>query len=288
MSNKFNWYPGHIAKAEKELKAKIKVVDIIVELRDARIPYASQHKDLTQWANGKPIITALNKSDLADTSNLKDASSSRATEWRGDPILLINSKHDKISQLLKAIQKCSTPIIEKYKSRGISNKPIKIMVVGYPNVGKSSLINKLAKGKKTRVEDKPGVTKRQQWVDVSVTQRTRTVSSREISQFKLLDTPGIIPPKLYSDDQALKLALCNCLGDKAYDHIEVARAGIALLEQLYPDLARQLHSSYGRLIVDFSGIDSPGDGPSYTQLEQLAARFLRDFREGKLGNLSLE
>ncbi len=230
---KFSWYPGHIAKAEKELRAKLKLIDLVIELRDARIPFSSAHKDLDKWAGSKKIIVVMSKLDLADPQKLKRAIADLEDQYADSPNYLskvfaidIKSKSG-LRALTAAIENEVKHISAKYTKVGVA-RPTKIVVVGYPNVGKSSLINLLARAKKTKVENRPGVTKQQQWVDI-----------KSKLNIKLLDTPGIIPPKLYSAEQAMKLALCQCLGDKAFESYEVAKY---LLSMLDPQV---LSDSYG-------------------------------------------
>lgn len=266
--NKFNWYPGHIAKAERQLKEKLKIIDIVIELRDARIPEASRHKDLKEWSNTKTIITVLNKADLSSVN--KD-------------YISINSKdRSSLKRIISEIEKAAKPLEAKYLAKGIINRPARVMVVGYPNVGKSSLINALAQNKKTKVADKAGVTRQQQWVDV-----------KSKLNIKLLDTPGIIPAKFYSEDQALKLALCNCLGDNAYDHILVAREGIKLIESLYPGLIVKYYKIDDQAANDDSLLEQIALKKTHLRdgqpdVDRTANAFLKDFREAKLGKISLE
>ncbi len=267
-SDQFNWYPGHIAKAERELKEKLKLIDIVIELRDARIPQSSRHKDLESWANNKPIITVLNKADLSSPNK---------------EFISINSKdRSSLKKIITAIEKAAKPIEEKHKAKGILNRPTRVMVVGYPNVGKSSLINALAQSKKAKVADKAGVTRQQQWIDV-----------KSKLNIKLLDTPGIIPAKFYSNDQALKLALCNCLGENAYDHILVARAGIKLIEQLYPGLILEHYQIQDQvkdkeLILESISKRKTHMREGEADVERTSNAFLRDFREAKFGKICLE
>lgn len=258
-ATKFNWYPGHIAKAERELKEKLKVIDIVIELRDARIPQASEHKELEAWANGKPIITVLNKSDLAAPSQ---------------EYISINSKNPaSLKKLIKEIEKYSQPILDKYKSKGIIGRATRVMVVGYPNVGKSSLINQLAQNKKAKVSDKAGVTRQQQWID-----------AKSKLSIKLLDTPGIIPPKFYSDDQALKLALCNCLGDNAFDHVTIAREGMGLIQA---QVEKYYEIEFGKDPVLALALRKRLMQNGEPDLGRAADLFLKDFREAKIGKFML-
>ena len=220
-----NWYPGHIAKAEKQLKEKIGMIDFVIEVRDARIPFASHHKDLKEWLSGKPYITLLNKSDLADAEKCKIAKSIIESEKEAKAVYLVNSRASSLPlALIKSIDELGEAATRKFKAKGILKRAARIMIVGYPNVGKSTLINKLSKPRKAKVENRPGVTQRQQWIQVKTQQ-----------EILLLDTPGIIPTKLYSDDQGVKLALCNCVSGKAYDPIELLVHAIPLIESLYPN-----------------------------------------------------
>jgi ribosome biogenesis GTPase A len=263
--NKFSWYPGHIAKAERQLKEKISQIDIIIELRDARIPFTSEHRDLPNWVNNKTIITVLNKLDLADLERVPKQ------------FLAINTKDPKsLNVLLSELSKAAEPIEEKFKKKGIINRPARVMVVGYPNIGKSSLINALARKKKAKVENKPGVTRQQQWIDM-----------QGKLQLKLLDTPGIIPAKFYSDDQALKLALCNCVGDNAFDDVLVAREMLKLIEALYPNHLNKL------LQIDELSLESYAESKSIINngelnLSKTAQLLISEFRNLKFGRISLD
>jgi ribosome biogenesis GTPase A len=220
-----NWYPGHIAKAEKQLKEKISMIDFVIEVRDARIPFASHHKDLKEWLSGKPYITLLNKSDLADAVKCKIAKNIIEAEKEAKAVYLVNSRASSLPlALIKSIDELGEAATRKFKAKGILKRAARIMIVGYPNVGKSTLINKLSKTRKAKVENRPGVTQRQQWIQVKTQQ-----------EILLLDTPGIIPTKLYSDDQGVKLALCNCVSGKAFDPVELLVHAIPLIESLYPN-----------------------------------------------------
>jgi ribosome biogenesis GTPase A len=256
---KFNWYPGHIAKAEKQLREKISLIDMIIELVDARIPHSSSHKELDEWAGVKPVIRVLSKSDISDPK-------------KNPPGIRVNSKERKnIGSVINEIEDAAKPINERYKKKGLINRPFKVMIVGYPNIGKSSLINAIAKKKKAKVENKPGVTRQQQWIDI-----------QSNINIKLLDTPGIIPTKFQDDDQALKLALCSCVSDRAFDPVEVARMGISLIEELYPDLLDVHYKIPGFNLDAFAEASCSG------VLTKAAEQFINDFRNQRFGKISLE
>ena len=289
-----NWYPGHIAKAEKQLKEKISLIDFVIEVRDARIPFSSHHKQLREWLGAKPYISVLNKSDLADSKKAEAAKSLIMSEGDAHSVFLINSQANSLpAQFLRDINLLAEIATKKFKDKGILKRPARIMVLGYPNVGKSTLINKLSKTKKAKVENRPGVTVRQQWIKVNTEQ-----------EILLLDTPGIIPTKLYSEDQAIKLALCNCVSAKAYDPLELLIHGMPMIEKLYPTVI----SSYYSLDNGLSLLgENSGDNEfivnkfieeiakkrlwlqnGEADMERAALKIISDFRDQKFGKLSLE
>lgn len=268
--NKFSWYPGHIAKAERELKEKIKAIDIIIELRDARIPLASEHRELKDWAQNKPIIVVLTKADLADIAVVKNF-------CKEHNAINIDAKNPKtLKSLTQRIEKLAEPIITKSQSKGIVGRPVRIVVLGYPNVGKSTLINALSRSKKAKVENRPGVTKQQQWIDVQAK-----------FPIKLLDTPGIIPPKFYTEDQALKLALCNCVSDNAYDSVLYAQAAIVLIDSVSPGTINQ-HYGIDELSVEAIAQAKKLFVNKELNIEKAAHLVFKDFREQKFGKISLD
>jgi ribosome biogenesis GTPase A len=273
-----SWYPGHIAKAERELKAIIKSIDLIIELRDARIPFSSCHNELAKWAGSKQIITVLGKADLANPQMLKGSITNLEAEYLNHNNYLpkiftldIKSKAG-IQSLTASIEANVRRLNSKYQRLGI-NRPSKIMIVGYPNVGKSSLINLLAKANKTKVENRPGVTKQQQWVDI-----------KSKLNIKLLDTPGIIPPKLYSRQQAVKLALCQCLSDKAFDSYEVAKGLLELigLEDICAAYDLEPQSNADDILIALQSKRTLNDSNRAAEL------LINDWRKLKFGHSSLD
>lgn len=222
MKNKtnINWYPGHMFKTKKELQDDISVTDIVIELLDARIPLSSRNPDIYSMTQNKKRIIILNKKDLAD----KDISQ----EWqeyfsREASTLLLNSEETKgINDVLKMIDEIMHEKIKKDKEKGIKFPIIRLMIVGVPNVGKSSFINRLANRRTMEVGDKPGVTKKKQWIRID-------------NNKELLDTPGILWPRIENKETGLLLAICGSIKDGIVDEMEMA---LKLLESLilnYPD-----------------------------------------------------
>ena len=186
-----HWYPGHIAKAEKKLKEQLSLVDAVIEVLDARLPVSSSYDNITRLLGEKPRLILLNKADLTEKSELKKWISV-LEEKTGFPVLTTDAKNSKdLSYIVKKAAELSEPRIQALMKKGLLRRPARVMVVGMPNVGKSSIINKLTKSSKTKIGAKAGVTRQQQWVRIN-------------PQLELLDTPGIIPMK--QEDQTLSPA----------------------------------------------------------------------------------
>ncbi len=198
-----NWYPGHMAKARRIIEEYIKKVDVVIELLDARIPRSSANPIISELIGNKPHIVILNKSDLSDPQTTK--------EWtvffqsQGLTVLPIDSRTGKgMKMLLKAVENQSAPIIDKWVSKGIKGRSIRTIILGIPNVGKSTLINILAGTAATRTADKPGHTRGQQWVRIA-------------KNMELLDTPGVLWPKLEDQRAAARLAMTGAISDDVFD-----------------------------------------------------------------------
>ena len=206
-----NWFPGHMVKAQNEIKNNLKLIDVVVEILDARVPIASHNKLIDELAKDKKRIVVLNKSDLADKVEL--------TKWedyyknRGDVCVLTNAnKSENISKLVNEIRKQGKEIYEKkYSSKNIKVKPIyRCLIAGIPNVGKSTIINKIANRNAAATSNKPGVTRKNQWIRVG-------------SDIELLDTPGILWPKFENQNVALNLASMTIIKEEILTIEEVAR-----------------------------------------------------------------
>lgn len=274
--NHIHWYPGHIAKAEKQLKEKLSLVDVIIEVIDARIPLSSQYPDIEKLIGNKPRLTILNKSDLADEvylnkwiELLKDKS--------GYPVIKANAVSGKdFSAIINAVIKLGEPSIQKLTSKGLLPRPVRVMVIGMPNVGKSSIINKLIKKQKTKVGAKAGVTRQQQWVRVN-------------EKIDLLDTPGIIPLRQDNQEAAYKLALVNSVGENAYDVEFVAEFFLKLLKGKYLERVKAYYKVDGELTLENisksrNRIISDGEA----DINRSAIFVLTDFRAGRLGRMTLD
>jgi len=275
------WFPGHMAKTRRLLEDNLKIVDVVIELLDARIPYASKNPELNKILGIKPRITVLNKSDLADESISREWS-----KWynsNGFTNIFIDSIKGKgINELKIGLREIMKEKLEKEKLKGRLIRPIRTMVVGIPNVGKSSFINKIAGSASAATGDKPGVTRGKQWIRLN-------------DEIELLDTPGILWPKFDDIKVAKNLAFTGAIKDDVIDTIELTMALLDFLKETYPDYLKtrfkidlyedltgeKLLSAVGKkrgCIVSGGLID-------YNRISSIV---LDEFRGGKIGRISLE
>ena len=271
-----HWYPGHIAKAEKKLKEQLSLVDAVIEVMDARLPLSSSYDNIARLLNEKPRLILLNKADLTDKNELKKWIS-YLEDKTGYPVLPTDAKNSKdLNIIVKKAVELSEPRIQAIMKKGLLRRPARVMVVGMPNVGKSSIINKLTKSSKTKIGAKAGVTRQQQWVRIN-------------PQLDLLDTPGIIPMKQENQSRAQKLAFVNSISENAYSNEPVARALLMLLDEKYPEETRSYYKVEDDLTIENiskarNWIKSGGEA----DIERTAIYILRDFREGKIGKFILD
>ncbi len=269
------WYPGHISKAEKQLKEQLKLVDIVLEVRDARIPLASHHPQLKQWIGEKPRLLVINREDL-----ISETAKKQWREWfesRGEQPFFTNAQTGKgVNAVRKAALSQGVIVNQRRRQRGMLPRPVRAVVIGFPNVGKSALINRLLQRKVVASARRPGVTRHLQWVRIS-------------EHLELLDTPGVIPGRLDNQQDAVKLAICEDIGEAAYDNQVVAAHFVELLMKL--GQGEILHQRYLLNPKDMTGEDYihtlayrryKGD------VERVARQLLQDFRTGVLGPISLE
>ena len=276
MANTINWYPGHMKKTKTLIQENLKLVDIVVEVIDARIPVSSRNPIVDELIQRKPRIIALNKSDLADEK--ANQQWVRYFQDLGNSVTLINAMSGKgIPQLFRILEEYR---LEKNRDR-LVKKPFRIMIVGVPNVGKSSLINRLTKKKSTQTGDRPGITKGKQWLTME-------------NGMQLLDTPGILWPKFEDPQVGRNLAFCGSVKDEVMD-----------LEDLAFELTKVLSDNYEDLLVDRYKIAKVEEDPLAT-MERIAEKrgfilsgnrfdYLRtariiidEFRSGTIGNVTLE
>ena len=275
------WYPGHMTKTKRMMQENISLVDIVIELLDARIPYSSRNPDIDKLAVNKKRIIILNKSDLADDK--KTAGWVEYFENKGFRVLLANSITGKgLKSITEIAGGLMAEKIERLRKRGRIHVPTRAMIVGIPNVGKSTLINKFVGRATAKTGDKPGVTRGKQWVKIK-------------KDFELLDTPGILWPKFEDEQVGLKLAFTGAVNDDILDITELSQNLIELLRKIYP---KELKERYG---IDFSEDTPPheilamiGEVRGFKarggeiDLKRTATIFIDEFRAAKLGKMTLE
>lgn len=213
---KINWYPGHMAKAKRQMEEQLKLVDIIIEIRDARMPLASANPLIDELAKNKARLIILNKADKADLN--------QNNLWLKyfDRALLCDSVNEKITtKVVNEVKDILRAKLEKAKARGIRNKTLRAMVVGIPNVGKSTFINNVVKKKVAQTENRPGVTKNLQWIRIN-------------EDVELLDTPGVLWPKFDDQDKAKILALLGSINDEILNKEELVLYGLNYIKKEYP------------------------------------------------------
>ena len=273
-----HWYPGHIAKAEKKLKEQLSLVDAVIEVLDARLPISSSYEDITRLLGQKPRLILLNKADLTLKSELAPFIK-LLEEQTGYPVIPTDAKNSKdLKSIVNKAVQMSEPRIQAIMAKGLLRRPARVMVVGMPNVGKSSIINKLTRSSKTKIGAKAGVTRQQQWVRIN-------------PQLELLDTPGIIPMKQEDQIKARKLAFVNAISENAYSNELVAQE---LLDSLNEKQAKAFREFYKlpddkELNIDNISLERNWllTGGS-TDRERTSVYILRDFREGKIGKFILD
>jgi len=274
------WYPGHMRKAERLVKENLKIVDVVVELLDARIPMSSANPVLREIVAGKTRLIVLNKSDLADpTATRAWVQYFASQDIVAVPVDAVKGSGTK--ELVQAIQKLAAPRTEKLAKHGAKPRSARCMILGIPNVGKSSLINRLSSGARTKVENRPGVTRAKQWIRIG-------------AQLELLDMPGILWPKFEDAHAALRLAFTGAISDTVYD---VGGVVLQLLRVLHADNPATLRARYGlaenlptgvELLEEIGrrrGCLVRGGRIDYEKAEQIV---LTDFRSGRLGRVTLD
>lgn len=275
----FQWYPGHMTKARRMMQENIKLIDLIIELVDARVPLSSRNPDIDELGKNKARLILLNKADLAEDR--------RNDEWmeyfkkQGYSVVKVNSKKGGgIKSIQSVIQEACKEKMERDRKRGILNRPVRAMVVGIPNVGKSTFINALAGKACAKTGNKPGVTKGKQWIRLN-------------KNVELLDTPGILWPKFEDQSVGLRLALIGSIKDDILNIDELSLELIQILREEYPGVLKERYgmeeegtpAEMLEKIALNRGCIKKGNEVDYAKA---AALVLDEFRTGKLGKISLE
>ncbi|KAK1266461.1 hypothetical protein QJS04_geneDACA009163 [Acorus gramineus] len=271
------WYPGHIAKTEKELKEQLKLMDVVIEVRDARIPLATSHPQMDAWLGNRKRILVLNREDMISTAD-RNAWASFFSH-QGIKVIFANGKLGmgsvKLGRLAKSL---AINVNSKRRSKGLLPRPVRAGIVGYPNVGKSSLINRLLKRRMCTAAPRPGVTRELKWV-------------RFGKDLELLDSPGILPMRISDQTAAIKLAICDDIGERSYDVSDVAAILVQMLVRL-PEVGSE--PLYNRYKIDVDGncgktfIEKLSRQLFNGDANQAAFRVLTDFRKGRFGWNALE
>lgn len=278
------WFPGHMAKTRRMMQSNLKLVDIVVELTDARIPQSSRNPEIDRIVGQKPRVVLLNKCDAAS-----EAATKRWIAWyaeRGIPAIATDCRSGKgLNAFLPLVRGALKEQIARWEKKGMKGRPIRMMIVGIPNVGKSSLINRLAGSRRAKVEDRPGVTRGKQWVTLD-------------KGVELLDMPGVLWPKFEDQTVGEHLAMTGAIKDQIIDTETLAVKLVGRLRRLYPALLAQRYKLGGR--EAFEGLEDyelfeligrkRGFLVSGGQIddERTAAVLLDEFRSAKIGRISLE
>ena len=270
-----HWYPGHIAKAERQLKEKLNLCDVVIEVLDARIPFSSIYNNIESLLGGKPRLVLLNKADLVDRQELK-LFVDKIKEKSKMPVMITDAKNSKdLQPIVKKVLELAEPRIQAIMAKGLLRRPARVMVVGVPNVGKSSVINKLTKSSKTKIGAKAGVTRQQQWVRIN-------------KDIDLLDTPGIIPMRQDDQEAATKLAFVNSVSEHAYDNEIVAQKLLDILAKKYDEQLKEYYN------VDELNLEKIAFSRNWiisetrADIDRTSNSILKYFRDGKLGKFILD
>lgn len=275
-----NWFPGHMKKTQREIKENLKVVDAVIEIRDARIPKSSANPDIDKLVGNKPRLILLNKSDLTESKVTREWMKSLTKD--NVKVLEVNClKGSGLQKIKPALNELLKEKHDRLREKGLKTIMTRVMVVGIPNVGKSTFINKMARNNIAQTGDRPGVTKSKRWIKTSM-------------DVEMLDTPGVLWPKFEDDETALNLAFTGAIKDEIMDIEDLAYRLVERLQKYYPD---ELMERYK--------IDTIYDNPLETldaiaikrgaimkgreiDYNRIAVILLDEFRGGKIGKISLE
>lgn len=290
--NGLSWYPGHMAKTKREISEDLKLIDVVIELIDSRIPISSRNPDIQKLTQNKKKVILLNKADLSDEAQNNLWAKKINNEEAKATIVDCNSGKG-IDRVIKIVQELMQRDLEEYASKGRVGRKIRVMVLGIPNVGKSSFINRIVKNNRLEVGNKPGVTRKKQWIRVN-------------ESIELLDTPGVLWPKFQDEKVALNLAFTGTIKDDILDKVEI---GYQLLKFMLENYRENVITRYGltnEFLEKVLKQDQPENFNIYEIMIEIGKRrgaiisggnvdeektariILEDFRSGKMGRITLE
>ena len=287
-----NWYPGHMAKTRREIIEDLKLIDVVIELVDSRIPISSRNPDIAEITKNKDRIIVLNKCDLSD----KKENEKWIKSFKENGLIAIECDSNSgrgVNEVLRAIEKIKEGQMQEYASKGRTGRKIRAMILGIPNVGKSSFINRVSKASRLEVGNKPGVTKKKQWIRLN-------------DKIELLDTPGVLWPKFESNQVALNLAYTGSIKDDVLPQTEIAYELLKYLLENYRSSVSERYKISVEHIEEILNRDEPENYNIYEIMleigkkrgaiisggqvddEKVARIILDDFRSGKIGKITLE
>ena len=291
-STNINWYPGHMAKTKREITEDIKLIDVVVELLDSRIPLSSQNPDIAELTKGKKKIIVLNKTDLAD--KMQNEAWKKYFNSKGQVCILTDSNLGKgINEVTKAIEEIMKDDLAKFAEKGRIGRKIKAMILGIPNVGKSSFINRIIKTNRLEVGNKPGVTRKKQWISIN-------------DKINLLDTPGVLWPRFEDEKTALNLAFTGTIKDDVLEQTEIAYQLLKFLLENYRQNVIERYKITLDYIEKVLSQDQPENFNIYEIMQEIGKKrgalisggeiddektakiILDDFRSGRLGRITIE
>ncbi len=273
-SDLIQWYPGHIAKARRQLQEQIKQVDLVLEVLDARIVRSSRHDEVQKLIGERARLVILNRADMVPQSILQ-----RWVHWfeqHNEVVYPTNAQNgDGVRAVLKAAQQNAASVNERRLRRGMLPRSVRAVVIGFPNVGKSALINRLVGKRAVASAAKPGITRQLRWVRID-------------EVIDLLDSPGILPPRLEDQQAAVRLAICDDIGQAAYTTTRIATAAVELLTPL---ISKRLFDRFGvdpRTMTGESWLAEVAQLKYHNSLDRAADQLLGEFRRGQLGRVALD
>ena len=279
MANQIHWFPGHMSRALRDVEDRIKIIDVVIELLDARAPISSINVQLEKLIQNKKRLVILTKPDLADPTETKKWEQYLLTKY--DSLLSLNlTDGNAPTQIIKAVSKLGQEKWAKDKAKGMKPQALKTMIIGIPNVGKSSLINRFAKRKAAGVQNKPGYTRGEQWIKVS-------------NEFVLLDTPGILPMNYENKKNAANLALIGSIREEILPNTDLVNMLLDYLKQNYPEALKDRFNieqigSYEETVKAICEVRKLLDSKGDYDIARGESLLLKEFKEGKLGRITLE